>query len=49
MGKRKEFSLKWKNNLWGGYSESIGILFLFWSSKKGRRVLMKKKNGEITE
>ena len=25
-----EFSSKRKNNLWGGFSESIGILFIFW-------------------
>ena len=32
--KGRKFSLKWKNNAWGSYSKSIGILFVFWPSKR---------------
>ena len=31
--KKKEISSKWKKNVWGGYSESIEILYVFWLSK----------------
>ena len=32
---KKGFSLKQKNNLWGGFSESIEILFIFWGGLEG--------------
>ena len=31
--KRKEFSSRWKKNVWGGHSESIEILFVLSPSK----------------
>ena len=39
---KREFSLKPKNNLWGGFLECIEILFMFW---RVFGVLMKKKWG----
>ena len=44
--KRKEFSSKWRNNVWGGCSEYIEILLVFGFPKEGRWVLMKKKRGD---
>ena len=44
--KRKEFSSKRRNKVWGGYSESIEMLLVFGFPKECRRVLMKKKRGD---
>ena len=39
---KKEFSLKWKNNVWEGYSDSFDILKAFGSPTQGRSFLIKK-------
>ena len=41
-----ELSLKWKNNLWGGFSESTEVLFIIWRGFGG---FWWRKNEEKTE
>ena len=42
MGLSPEIFMKWKNKTWGGFSESIEILFIFPKGKGFWRALMKK-------